>query len=382
MIRALCLGHLCLCIALVGGGTVSAQTDPAAAAKAAISSLQKATGFLEEAETSRDRVRALTATVQAYEKGLGAMRDGLRHAANREAQLTRQLQAREAEVSELLGILQTLETAPAPVLMLHPNGPVGSARAAMVLAELTPALHNRAQSLRDDLVEIQSLRALHLDGIAILQEGLAGVQQARTELSMAIADRTDLPRRFTEDPVRTAILLSSSETLTAFAAGLSEMSDQPISPVGTDASDHKGKIDLPVQGIILRRAGESDAAGITRDGLILATRPRALVTTPLAATIRYRGALLDLGNVVILEPQQDTLFVLSGLNEVFGDTGQVIPAGTPVGLMGGQSPEIGAILSLSSDGTGTERSETLYIEVRESGRPVDPETWFRTDKDG
>ena len=382
MIRALCLGRLCLCIALVGGGTVSAQTDPAAAAKAAISSLQKATGFLEEAETSRDRVRALTATVQAYEKGLGAMRDGLRHAANREAQLTRQLQAREAEVSELLGILQTLETAPAPVLMLHPNGPVGSARAAMVLAELTPALHNRAQSLRDDLVEIQALRALHLDGIAVLQEGLAGVQQARTELSMAIADRTDLPRRFTEDPVRTAILLSSSETLTAFAAGLSEMSDQPISPVGTDASDHKGKIDLPVQGIILRRAGESDAAGITRDGLILATRPRALVTTPLAATIRYRGALLDLGNVVILEPQQDTLFVLSGLNEVFGDTGQVIPAGTPVGLMGGQSPEIGAILSLSSDGTGTERSETLYIEVRESGRPVDPETWFRTDKDG
>jgi septal ring factor EnvC (AmiA/AmiB activator) len=92
--------------------------------------------------------------------------------------------------------------------------------------------------------------------------------------------------------------------------------------------------------------------------------------------------LLNLGNVVILEPQPDMLIILSGLAEVYGEAGQVIPAGTPVGLMGGKVPEIGAILSLSGDGTGTERTETLYIEVREGGRPVDPETWFRTDKDG
>ncbi len=85
---------------------------------------------------------------------------------------------------------------------------------------------------------------------------------------------------------------------------------------------------------------------------------------------------------MILEPQPETLFILSGLSEVYGEAGQVIPAGTPVGLMGGAVPEIGAILSLSGDGTGAERSETLYIEVREGGSPVDPETWFRTDKDG
>jgi septal ring factor EnvC (AmiA/AmiB activator) len=60
----------------------------------------------------------------------------------------------------------------------------------------------------------------------------------------------------------------------------------------------------------------------------------------------------------------------------------VIPAGTPVGLMGGDVPEIGAILSLSSEGTGTDRSETLYIEVREGNSPVDPATWFRTDNNG
>ena len=115
---------------------------------------------------------------------------------------------------------------------------------------------------------------------------------------------------------------------------------------------------------------------------MLATRPRALVTSPTAATIRYLGPLLELGNVVILEPQSGMLFVRAGLDQVFGEVGQVIPQDAPVGLMGGETPEIGAILSLSGEGTGTDRSETLYIEVRKGNQPVDPETWFQTEKDG
>jgi septal ring factor EnvC (AmiA/AmiB activator) len=43
---------------------------------------------------------------------------------------------------------------------------------------------------------------------------------------------------------------------------------------------------------------------------------------------------------------------------------------------------LGEIVSTSGDDTGTDRSETLYIEVREGNSPVDPEMWFKTDKDG
>lgn len=363
-------------------GAALADDNPAAAARAAAAQLDKAALALSEATSARDRVRALTETVRAYETGLGAMRDGLRRAATREAQIARQLQSRDHDIARLLGVIQTIETAPPPILMLHPSGPLGSARAGMMLADVTPALNARAADLRRDLEEVQTLRLLQQNAAETLETGLAGVQQARAELSQAIADRTDLPRRFTEDPVRTAILISSTETLDGFASGLSQIADRPVAPTNADISGQKGEMALPVQGIVLHRAGEADAAGIKRDGILIATRPRALVTTPSSATIRYRGPLLDLGNVVILEPQADTIFVFSGLHEVYGETGQVIPAGTPVGLMGGDVPEIGAILSLSGDGTGTDRSETLYIEVREGGSPVDPETWFRTDKDG
>ncbi|MFD3190733.1 murein hydrolase activator EnvC family protein [Sedimentitalea sp. HM32M-2] len=371
-----------LVAALLGGTPILAQTDPAGAARAAMQQLETAAQSLQQADGARDRVRALTATIRAYEAGLVAMRDGLRRAATREAQLSRQLQAREGEVSQLLGVLLTIGTAPPPVLLLHPVGPAGAARSGMILAEVTPALQARAGQLRSDLQEVQTLRLLQQNAVTVLQEGLAGVQQARADLSQAMANRTDLPKRFTEDPVRTAILISSVETLDGFASGLSQITGEDVAPLDTDIAALKGRLDLPVQGVVLHRAGEADAAGIRRDGIILATRPRALVNSPTAATIRYRGPLLDMGNVMILEPQPDTLFVLSGLNEVFGETGQVIPAGAPVGLMGGAAPEIGAILSLRGDGTGTDRSETLYIEVREGGRPVDPETWFQTDKDG
>lgn len=374
--------HAALLAALIWSGAANAQSDAASAARTAAAMLEQATISLDEAESARDRVRALTTTIQAFEAGLAAMRDGLRKAATREAQLAAELRSREDEISDLLGVLQTIETTPPPVLMLHPVGPLGAARSGMMMAEVAPALNARAEDLRQDLTEVQTLRQLQQNAADTLADGLAGVQKARAELSKAVADRTDLPRRFTEDPVRAAILISSTETLEGFASGLSEIAAGEIAATDADISTQKGELELPVQGVVLRRAGEADAAGITRNGMIVATRPRALVVSPTAATIRYRGPLLDLGNVVILEPQPDLLFVFSGLQEVFGAPGQVVPAGSPVGLMAGTTPEIGAILSTSGDGTGTDRPETLYIEVREGNSPVNPEAWFRTDKDG
>jgi septal ring factor EnvC (AmiA/AmiB activator) len=373
---------LAAALAVVLCGPAEAQNTPSQAALAAAEMLEQASISLSEAESARDRVRALTETIQAYEAGLSAMRDGLRMAATREAQLSAELRSREQDVAQLLGVLQTIETTTPPVLMLHPSGPLGSARAGMMLSEVTPGLNAKAQALAQDLQEVQTLRLLQQDAAETLTEGLTGVQSARTRLSEAIADRTGLPQRFVEDPIKTAILISSTETLDGFATGLSEISEGEIAESDDNIQSRKGDVPLPVQGVLLHRAGETDAAGVTRPGLVLGARPRALVTTPTAATIRYRGPLLDLGNLIILEPQPGLLFVFSGLQEVYGDIGQVIPEGTPVGLMPGETPEIGAILSTRGDGTGTDRSETLYIEDREDNSPVDPESWFRTSKDG
>ena len=350
---------------------LSAQS-PAEDALAAADSLQDARTALETADARSDRIAALTQTVQAYEDGLAALRDGLRRAAIRQRTLETDLEARSDEVARLLGVLQTMGRAPAPILLLHPNGPTGTARSGMMLADVTPALQDKVTELRIQLEEVTTLRSLQANAITILEDGLNGVQTARTQLSNAIADRTDLPIKFSDNPTQTAVLLASSETLQAFATGLTET--QPGG--GPDANTIKGEIPLPVDGRVVRQYQESDAAGIARPGILIATRPRAMVTTPVSATIRYAGPLLDYGNVIILEPAADVMWVIAGLEQVFGKVGQIVPDGTPVGLMGGIQSDAQGILNESAQGSAGQRTETLYLEVRDRQSAVNPAEWF------
>lgn len=381
--RAACLAVMLVLAAPV---LVAQGTDPSSDARAAAQALDEAAEALAEAEGARNRVKALTGVIRAYERGLEAMRGGMRRAALREEVLAAELRTREDEIAQLLGVLQVMGHAPVPVLMLHPSGPVGTARAGMILSEVAPALDEKALDLRARVQDIAVLRALQQSAANTLEEGLRGVQEARVRLSQAIAARGDLPRRFTEDPIQTALLVASAETLEGFASGLSDIAVDEAAGSLPDIGPRKGSLPLPVEGVILHRAGEADAAGITRPGIVVATRPRALVTTPVPATLRYRGPLLDYGNVIILEPQAGLLMVFAGLDSVYGRVGEVLPGGSPVGLMGGAgdgSDLLAAVVpkAIGGDG-GAGREETLYIEVRQDNSPVDPLTWFATDKEG
>ena len=127
------------------------------------------------------------------------------------------------------------------------------------------------------------------------------------------------------------------------------------------------------------RGSSSDAAGVARPGIVISTEPRALVTVPVAATLRFRGPLLDYGTVAILEPAPGTLFVIAGMGQVFGEAGEILPEGAPLGLMGGETPDPDAILTGAPDTGDAAPPESLYLEVRDAGGPVDPGTWFRLD---
>ena len=154
--------RLALCLRLCLAGSATAQSNPSEAALAAAE-------MLEQASVSLDRGR------QRARPGTGPDPDdpGLRgrtgrHArrvahgrdsASRRSCLPRNLRAREEDVAQLLGVLQTIETTAPPVLMLHPSGPLGAARTGMMLSEVTPGLNAKAEALARDLQEVQTLRA-------------------------------------------------------------------------------------------------------------------------------------------------------------------------------------------------------------------------------
>lgn len=373
------LGAFFLAAAVVLGGGASAQTDPTDSARAAMEDLRAASEALEAAKGARDRVAALTQTVQAYEQGLAALREGLRQATIRQSAIEGVFSAESDRLAQLLGVLQAIEAAPEPHLLLHPSGPLGTVRSGMILSEVTPALSREATDLRHALQEIAVLRALQEAAVSTLEEGLAGVQRARSELSQAVSDRTDLPRRLITDDVAMENLLNSADTLESFAGGLlsATIEDPAVMVEAPDFATARGSLDLPVLGRVIRRFEEADAAGVRRPGWVVATRPLTLVTTPWPGTIRYLGPLLDYGQVAILEPGEGYLLVLAGLDQLFGEVGEVLPKGAPVGLMGGSTQaEDQAFLISTPQGGGAEASESLYIELRWNGAPVDPAEWF------
>ena len=338
--------------------------------------LEQAGFALLEAQGARYRVEALTQTVRAYEEGLLALREGIRQAALRERTILMAFDAERDRLSRLLGVLQSIEAAPAPVVLMHPEGPLGTARAGMILSEVTPAVASQARALRAQLEELAALRAVQDMALRDLSDALERAQDARTQLSQAIAERRMLPENFLSDDVAMTQLVDSVDSLDTLSALLAQ-SPPAASPELPDFITARGTLHLPVLGTQLRAFGEADAAGVARPGLVYATRAGALVTAPWPASVRYAGPLLDYGNVIILEPEAGYLLVLAGLDTVYVNTGVVIPAASPLGLMpGGAESDTEELIVATLQGSGAALSETLYMELRENGVPVDPAEWF------
>lgn len=352
-----------------------AATEAAEAAEM----LRAAVDQLDEALTQDDQVASLTRMIRAYEQGLSALRSGLRRAGLREQEIRGEFDARRERLSRVLGVMTAMQKSPETMLLLHPAGPESSARAGMILDAVAPGLEAEAKGMQKKLEEIRAVRAIQLNAANTLAQGLGQVQEARRLLASAVTDRSDLPVRFGEDPKELTALVQSADTLEAFASGITGL-EQDVGAPMADFEGAQGSLALPAIGKIIHRYNEPDAAGVARPGLVIATSPAALVTTPWPATIRYRGPLLDYGNVMIVEPARGYLMIFAGLAQVFGETGDVLAAGEPVGLMGGEEPpaqEFGAeFVANAATGTGAGQSETLYVELRRGKETLDPAEWF------
>jgi murein hydrolase activator len=334
----------------------------------ALAQMRAANAQLAAAASADDQIAALTAAVQAYETGMTALRAQLRAITAREAEQTAALAQRQERLARLLMVLSDIGQSPQPVMLANPTGAIGAVRAGMIIGDLTPALRAEVAVLRADLDGLRQLRLQRDQAITSLDDGLRAVQTARTDLGRAISERRDVPRRFDEDQVLTALLLAGSATLADLVDNLAT-----IPPLETDATITPlvaaANLPLPVAGLVR-------TAGVGRAGIVIATAPRALVTAPVQATILFQGPLLDYGNVVILEPAADVLFIFAGLAEIFGKVGEVVLAQAPIGLMGGDPTTDDTNLTDIGAVEAGQTAQQLYVEVRQGQTAVNPDAWF------
>ncbi len=343
--------------------------------KSIISDLNAARNELSAADSYRERIKALSNLIQKTEKSLSDLRSKYRIIKLQTKKLNEDIILQKEKISELAGTLLAVGKQPIGSKILHPDGALNTARSSLILSDILVGVRSEARGLDKDLEKLRLLTNLSQKAEKEMRLSLESIQTARVSLVKAASNRTDLPIRFIDDPEKLLLLSKSAKSLGEFAVALNSLEKKLIIPVEPILKDYTGILNLPVEGVIALKFKEEDAAGIVRPGIIIRTKDNEIVTSPIVATIRYAGPLLDYEMVSILEPYEGVLLIFAGLNQVFGEPGQIIAKSSPIGIMGSRNTSIKNFITETELNSGR-LSQSLYIEVRYNDEPQDPFDWF------
>jgi len=345
-----------------------------------IDDLNNARSELKSANSYRDRVSALSNLIMETEKSLGDLRSKYRVIKLQTKKLNTDLIFQKEKISELSGAILMLGKEPTRSMLLHPSGALNNARSTLILSDILEGVRSEARNLNRNLNKLMLLTNLTQNAEEEMKVSLESIQSARASLIKAASDRTDLPIRFIDNPEKLRSLSKSSKSLNEFASALNSLEKTIITTEEPISKDYAGNLSLPVEGIVVRKFNDADAAGIIRPGIVIRTKDHELVSSPVSATIRYAGPLLNYGMVSILEPEDGVLLIFAGLSEIFGKPGQILSKSSPIEFMGGRNISGENFITETELNSGR-LSQSLYIEVRYNDKPQDPFDWFELDKE-
>lgn len=356
--------------------TLRAQENLSNMVQAAAIEIETATGALIEARNATNRAPALARAIRSLEDGLTALRVALRSSTAQENVVREDFARKSADLGGLLSALQNIEQSSSPLAMVHPEGAAAAARAAMIIAAITPELENQAAALQRDIVKLVAFTQSHRAAEVNLRLALADLQQARVDLNAAQQARQKVPSDLMTDAGQLDRLLQAADDLNYLAGEIGKLPLSNTVQVPTDYASLKGALLAPISGLLVGKFGQRDSGGQVQPGIFIQAPALSLVSASSAANVRYAGDFLNYGNMVILEPATGYLQILAGFGQIFVIEGDVLAAGDAIGLLKGQVPAADEFLIEMSSGATGNSFETLYIELRENGDPVDPMLWF------
>ena len=138
-----------------------------------------------------------------------------------------------------------------------------------------------------------------------------------------------------------------------------------VSGEGLDISDKKGRLNMPLDGRILNKFGKKRVkeydSYIVYNGINVKAKKGSKVRAVFDGTVLYTGELEGYGNLVIIGHGKEFHSLYGHLDTIRVSTETVV--------------KTGEIIALSGD-SGSLEGETLYFELRKSGKPIKPNPWF------
>ncbi len=327
------------------------------------------------------RLVAAARRAQDHENRAGEIESRLAGLEAREAMTSRSLAARQGQLAATLAALQRLARQPEVALLTLPANPVDTVRGALLMRTVVPELDARARRLGTELRALAALRA----DIAADRDRLTATAEAltreRTRLAVLIGDKRALMREARRESwveqARIAELAARARTVRGLVHRLmtargslrrTDLSPAPaatgrIAPPGT-AVGLAGPSVLPASGRVVHRFGAADGGGARAEGITIETRRAAHVVAPRRGKVVFAGPFRGYGRLLIIEHDEGYHVLLAGLDRIDAVVGDEVLAGEPVGAMTAVS----------------NRTPKLYLELRRSGRPINPLPWLAASK--
>ncbi len=361
-------------------------------------SQRKANELSGEVSSVQKQMVQLAKTIQEKEESLSSLEQKQKQTLARQNELEKRLSLTDKQLVQVVTGMQTLALRPPELLFVNPSMPMDIVRSRMLMRHSLPIIGGINKQTRSDLAELSQVRS-------DLQQQIVQIRTARAQLSEK-SDQMDrlLQQKSLLQAQYQASQKQAQERVQALASQASDLKDllarleaekkrqeerrqqeqmrvtqaavqrmnqarpsfrmpasgtlltsRPGAPGGFARS--YGRLAYPVRGEITQKFGETTLSGAHTKGITITGRPKAQVISPFDGTVLFAGPFKNYGQLVIIDNGDNYLTLFAGMDRINSTVGQEVLAGEPIGQMRENRPD-------------------LYIEIRKSGQPVNPEPWF------
>ncbi len=347
---------------------------------------------VREQDTVAEKLVAISKAIKTQEQSIAASEKELKQLAEDRARLLVSLGEKQDMLSDLLAGLQRMEQNPPPALVVEPDDVLKALRGAMLMGTIVPELQGQAEELIAELDRQKQIEAQITERKRDIESDMERLQAARADLNDLVKQKKDLVSKASSDLAiearRIAELGQKASSLKQLLAALAEDKKKAEARAAAEEKERlrleelqrrpkmvfaeaRGKLELPAQGQIMRRFGDADGLGGKAQGLMIATRQGAQVTTPADGKVEFAGPFRTYGQVIILNPGGGYRLLLAGMDKVTPNVGEYLRAGEPVGEMGSGPASVTLFGDVVQDGR-----PVLYIEFRNSTEAIDSGPWW------
>jgi len=353
-----------------------------------------------------ERAKGLERQIDEAEQRMGGLLD-------EEKTVHASLNSRRAVLANVLAALQRMGRKPPPAIVVRPEDALASVRSAMLLGSVVPELRVEAEALATDLQHLVALKTEQSRERDRMRADASALAEERTRIEYLVEDkrkaRDRSEQQLAEEQAKSEALAKSATSLKGLIADLegqiaaaadaaeaakkAEAANQaamndgraPRSPESLGSADRiapavafastKGLLPRPANGVQLKAFGDPDGLGGTTQGLSIATRAAARVSSPSDGWVVYAGPFRSYGQLLIINAGGGYHILLAGMERIDVELGQFVLAGEPVALMGSR-----LLASSSTVGIGATQP-VLYVEFRKDGNSIDPAPWWARSND-